>query len=65
MGMIIIVSRIMQKSSFHLTVKYLVLRIVIMAVPPVKPRIFKENPNHCTIMIVPGSVAIAYRTSHR
>jgi hypothetical protein len=32
---------------------------------PVKPRIFVENPNPCTIAIVPGSVAIAYRTSHR
>jgi hypothetical protein len=32
---------------------------------PVKPRIFKENPNPYTIVIVPGSVAIAYRTSHR
>jgi hypothetical protein len=31
----------------------------------VKPRIFVENPNLCTIAIVPGSVAIAYRTSHR
>jgi hypothetical protein len=31
----------------------------------VKPRIFMENPNPCTIAIVPGSVAIAYRTSHR
>jgi hypothetical protein len=31
----------------------------------VKPRIFIENPNPCTITIVPGSVAIAYRTSHR
>jgi hypothetical protein len=31
----------------------------------VKPRIFVENPNPCTIAIVPGSVAIAYRTSHR
>jgi hypothetical protein len=31
----------------------------------VKPRIFIENPNPCTIAIVPGSVAIAYRTSHR
>jgi hypothetical protein len=31
----------------------------------VKPRIFIENPNPCTIVIVPGSVAIAYRTSHR
>jgi hypothetical protein len=31
---------------------------------PVKPRIFIENPNPCTIAIVPGSVAIAYRTSH-
>jgi hypothetical protein len=30
-----------------------------------KPRIFIENPNLCTIAIVPGSVAIAYRTSHR
>jgi hypothetical protein len=30
-----------------------------------KPRIFIENPNPCTIAIVPGSVAIAYRTSHR
>jgi hypothetical protein len=32
---------------------------------PVKPRIFMENPNPCTIAIVPGSAAIAYRTSHR
>jgi hypothetical protein len=32
---------------------------------PVKPWIFIENPNPCTIAIVPGSVAIAYRTSHR
>jgi hypothetical protein len=31
----------------------------------VKPRIFIENLNPCTIAIVPGSVAIAYRTSHR
>jgi hypothetical protein len=31
----------------------------------VKPRIFIENPNPYTIAIVPGSVAIAYRTSHR
>jgi hypothetical protein len=31
----------------------------------VKPRIFIENPNPCTIAIVPGSVAITYRTSHR
>jgi hypothetical protein len=31
----------------------------------VKPWIFIENPNPCTIAIVPGSVAIAYRTSHR
>jgi hypothetical protein len=31
----------------------------------VKPRIFIENPNPCTIAIVPGSLAIAYRTSHR
>jgi hypothetical protein len=31
----------------------------------VKPQIFIENPNPCTIAIVPGSVAIAYRTSHR
>jgi hypothetical protein len=31
----------------------------------VEPRIFIENPNPCTIAIVPGSVAIAYRTSHR
>jgi hypothetical protein len=31
----------------------------------VKPRIFIENPNPCTIAIVPGSVATAYRTSHR
>jgi hypothetical protein len=31
----------------------------------VKSRIFIENPNPCTIAIVPGSVAIAYRTSHR
>jgi hypothetical protein len=31
----------------------------------VKPRIFMENPNPCTIAIIPGSVAIAYRTSHR
>jgi hypothetical protein len=31
----------------------------------VKPRIFIENPNPCTIAIVPRSVAIAYRTSHR
>jgi hypothetical protein len=31
----------------------------------VKTRIFMENPNPCTIAIVPGSVAIAYRTSHR
>jgi hypothetical protein len=42
-----------------------------MASPPsqhgfaVKPRIFIENPNPCTIAIVPGSVAIEYRTSHR
>jgi hypothetical protein len=28
-----------------------------------KPQIFIENPNPCTIAIVPGSVAIAYRTS--
>jgi hypothetical protein len=34
-------------------------------VSTVKPRIFIENPNPCTIAIVPGSVAIAYRTSHR
>jgi hypothetical protein len=31
----------------------------------VKPQIFIENPNPCTIAIVPGSVAITYRTSHR
>jgi hypothetical protein len=31
----------------------------------VKPYIFIENPNHCTIAIVSGSVAITYRTSHR
>jgi hypothetical protein len=31
----------------------------------VKPRIFMENLNPYTIAIVPGSVAIAYRTSHR
>jgi hypothetical protein len=31
----------------------------------VKPQIFIENLNPCTIAIVPGSVAIAYRTSHR
>jgi hypothetical protein len=31
----------------------------------VKPQIFIENPNPCTIAIVPGSVAIAYRTSHK
>jgi hypothetical protein len=31
----------------------------------VKPRIFIENPNPCTFTVVPGSVAIAYRTSHR
>jgi hypothetical protein len=31
----------------------------------VKPQIFIENPNPCTIAIVPGSVAIAYRMSHR
>jgi hypothetical protein len=31
----------------------------------VKPQVFIETPNHCTIAIVPGSVAIAYRTSHR
>jgi hypothetical protein len=31
----------------------------------VKPRIFIENPNPCNIAIVPGSVAITYRTSHR
>jgi hypothetical protein len=31
----------------------------------VKPQIFIENPHPCTIAIVPGSVAIAYRTSHR
>jgi hypothetical protein len=31
----------------------------------VKPRIFIENPNPCTLVIVSGSVAIAYRTSHR
>jgi hypothetical protein len=31
----------------------------------VKPRIFIENLNPCTIAIVLGSVAIAYRTSHR
>jgi hypothetical protein len=37
----------------------------IAAVIVVKPRIFIENPNPCTIAIVPGSVAIAYRTSHR
>jgi hypothetical protein len=35
------------------------------AIIDVKPRIFMENPNPCTIAIVPGSVAIAYRTSHR
>jgi hypothetical protein len=28
-----------------------------------KPQIFIEKPNPCTIAIVPGSVAIAYRTS--
>jgi hypothetical protein len=33
--------------------------------PGVKPWIFIENPNPCTIAIVSGSVAIAYRTSHR
>jgi hypothetical protein len=31
----------------------------------VKPRIFLENPDPCTIAIVPGSMAIVYRTSHR
>jgi hypothetical protein len=37
----------------------------LLAKLSVKPRIFIENPNPCTIAIVPGSVAIAYRTSHR
>jgi hypothetical protein len=32
--------------------------------PAVKP-VFIENLNPCTIAIVPGSVAIAYITSHR
>jgi hypothetical protein len=30
-----------------------------------KPQIFIENLNPCTIAIVPGSEAIAYRMSHR
>jgi isopenicillin N synthase-like dioxygenase len=37
----------------------------VTLVAGVKPRIFIENPNPCTIAIVPGSVAITYRTSHR
>jgi hypothetical protein len=36
-----------------------------MTKPNVKPQIFIENPNPCTIAIVLGLVAIAYRTSHR
>jgi hypothetical protein len=31
----------------------------------VNPQISIENLNPCTFAIVPGSVAIAYRTSHR
>jgi hypothetical protein len=43
--------------------------VVLSALPTfhlctVKPQIFIENPNPYTIAIVPGSVAIAYRTSH-
>jgi hypothetical protein len=39
--------------------------LIVRRTRSVKPRIFVENPNPCTIAIVPGSVAIAYRTSHR
>jgi hypothetical protein len=37
----------------------------VIGVNSVKPWIFIENPNPCTIAIVPESVAIAYRMSHR
>jgi hypothetical protein len=31
-----------------------------------RPRIFgEENPSPCTFVIVPGSIAIAYRSHHR
>jgi hypothetical protein len=33
--------------------------------PLCKTKDFIENPNPCTLAIVLGSVAIAYRTSHR
>jgi hypothetical protein len=34
--------------------------------PTVTPRVFSEgNPSSCTFVIVPGSVAIAYRSHHR
>jgi hypothetical protein len=39
--------------------------VVLRGGAAVKPRIFIENPNPCTIAIVPGSVATTYRTSHR
>jgi hypothetical protein len=41
------------------------LSLYVCATVVVKPRIFIENPNPCTIAIVPGSVAIAYSTSQR
>jgi hypothetical protein len=49
----------------HAGMGFLACRVRVGGCGYVKPQIFIENPNPCTIAIVPGSVAIAYRTSHR
>jgi hypothetical protein len=42
------------------------LRLSTALIPPVTTRVFgEENPTPCTLVIVPGSVAITYITHYR